>query len=123
MQLQVEWRHVACELYCAAHPDSGPLFAITVASMGRISNGHVLIVVFWALRTLMSVYDLVFKVSVPMWFVKRRGTAIAVSSLISSSMLAYPSVIEAWYVFDSSAYISDMCVMFRTSFIAQPASF
>ena len=59
--------------------------------MGRITNGHFLIVLFWALRILMSVYDLVFKVSVPMWFVKRRGTAIAISSLMSSSMLAYPS--------------------------------
>lgn len=73
------------------HAHAGPLFALTVASMGRITNGHLLIVLFWALRILMSVYDLVFKVSVPMWFVKRRGTAIAISSLMSSSMLAYPS--------------------------------
>ncbi len=73
------------------HAHAGPLFALTVASMGRITNGHLLILLFWALRILMSVYDLVFKVSVPMWFVKRRGTAIAISSLMSSSMLAYPS--------------------------------
>jgi hypothetical protein len=66
--------------------------------MGFISNGQFLILLFWALRTLMSVYDLVFKVSVPMWFVKSRGTAIAISSLMSSSMLAYPSLIEAWYL-------------------------
>jgi hypothetical protein len=65
--------------------------------MGRVSNGHVLFLLFWALRILMSVYDLVFKVSVPMWFLKHRGTAIAISSLMSSSMLAYPSVIQAWY--------------------------
>ena len=83
-------------LGCISHDEPGPLFAITVALMGRISNGHVLIVLFWALRILMSVYDLVFKVSVPMWFVHRRGTAIAISSLMSSSMLAYPSVIQVW---------------------------
>ena len=80
-----------------AYTGLGPLFAVTVAFMGRVSNGHVLILLFWSLRILMSIYDLVFKVSVPMWFVKHRGTAIAISSLMSSSMLAYPSVIEAWY--------------------------
>jgi hypothetical protein len=81
----------ALQNFDLSHAHAGPLFALTVVSMGRITNGHLLIVLFWALRILMSVYDLVFKVSVPMWFVRRRGTAIAISSLMSSSMLAYPS--------------------------------